>query len=72
MYFHVNLNFPILIKVNLLVSEQYRDSILHGATIKDMASCLSTEYVKIYKERVSESRTSRPGGWMTVQRFILA
>jgi len=34
MYFHVNLNFSTLIKVHLLVNEQYIDSIMHGATIK--------------------------------------
>ena len=35
MYFHVNLNFSKFNKkVHLLVSEQYIDPIMHGATIK--------------------------------------
>ena len=47
MYFHVNLNFSKFNKkMHLLVSEQYIDSIMHGATIK-----INMKYPVGYGER---------------------
>ena len=45
MYSSVKLNFSKFNKVQLLVSEQYIDSIMHGATIKVNLSTVSFSHI---------------------------